>query len=346
MNKFKLRKKFTKKWKSGYTTLAIISNNEHEDRNYIILERKLIGKPQNDQNFNLHLEDWEQLKKLVESEAVQFHKWPVGEKLRSETQLLKEVGETSKKDPEFFAKVLSHPNIANLGDASFEALDYMGTRIYEIKTENLDFLLQEISKAKASEIDSFISILDELKIGQISSIVELVKKKISIISLLTNLLKNRKTKEKEIHILLEKHLWLLDNNYDLVLSDKTLSDFLYSKIKDPDLQKRPDLILKTLLQDSNHLILVELKRPSVKLHPDHIGQILGYKGIIERHNPKIEKIDIFLIGYDVHQNFPNPKKLKDLEVDLLGNIVKRKRREFNDFLQIIEENKEISFKVS
>ena len=70
MSQFKLKKKITKKWKSGITTFAIISDSEHPDRNYIVLERMLSGKIDKDQRFNLHLNDWENLKKLIESEAV------------------------------------------------------------------------------------------------------------------------------------------------------------------------------------------------------------------------------------------------------------------------------------
>ena len=47
--KFKLIKQVTKKWTSGITTFSVISDGEHIDRNYIILDRKLIGKPDKNQ---------------------------------------------------------------------------------------------------------------------------------------------------------------------------------------------------------------------------------------------------------------------------------------------------------
>lgn len=344
MPKFKVIKKITKKWKSGLTTFAIIGDGEHPDRNYIILERILSGKLDKNQHFNLHLSDWDNLKKLIESETLDYHEWPVETMNVSEASLLKDIDNILIGNPDFLERILSNKNIANLSRASFEALDRLGLRIYEIKSENVDFLLKQLSDAKGDELESFVSILNELRIGQISTIVELVKKKISIIKLLEKLIAKKETMEGEIHELLERNLWLLDNNYDLVRSNKPLSDYLEKSItEDPDLRKKPDLIIKMFLQDPNHIVLVELKRPSVKIKPEHIGQIMRYKGIIENHNPNIKIIDIFLLGYDLDKNMP--RGLNDLRIELLEDVVNKKKSEFDEFLQIIEVNKESDYDI-
>ena len=341
--KFKLIKQVTKKWKSGITTFSVISDNEHIDRNYIILDRKLIGKSDRNQFFNLRFQDWTKLKELIDTEIAGEHKWPIKEQEKDEADILNNLEHILDRDPDFLLKILSYKNIGNLTSASFEAIDKLGLRIYEIKAENLEFLFKKLSEAGEDELKDFISILNQLRIGQISTIAELVKKKISIIKLFEALTKQKDTKENEIHKLLESNLWLLDNNYDLLKSNKTLSDYLSANIKDdPALGKRPDLIVKMFLQDPHHVVLVELKRPSVKLKADHIGQILGYKGIIENHNPSI-KIDLFLLGYDVDPNMP--RGLKDLSVDLMENVINKKRNEFDEFLKILEESHENEYDI-
>ncbi|MDX9892889.1 MAG: hypothetical protein RB292_00555 [Patescibacteria group bacterium] len=344
MTKFKLLKKVTKAWKSGITTLAVIGDGEHQDRNYIILERVHTGHPEKTGKFNLYLDDWNHLKELIESETYQYHQWPTSTKYSTEQEVLHNLNEILASNPDFLQKILSNKNVAGLSQASFEALDKLAVRVYEIKAENVDFLLKQLSDAKNDELDNFVAILNELRIGQISTIAELVRKKISLIKLLGHLIKQKDTKEREIHKLLEKNLWLLDNNYDLVRSDKTLSDYLDKNLEDdPELGKRPDLIVKMFLQDSNHVVLVELKRPSVKIKADHIGQILGYKGIIERHNHDIKVVDIFLLGYDLDPNMPTG--LRDLKIDVLENIINKKRNEFDEFLKIVEDNKEHEFEI-
>lgn len=339
MSKFKLIKKIAKKWTSGITTFSVISDGEHPDRNYIILDRKLIGKPDKNQFFYLHFQDWTKLKELIDNEIAQEHKWPIKEQKRNENDILNNLEHILDRDPDFLLKILSYKNIGNLTSASFEAIDKLGLRIYEIKAENLEFLLKKLSEAGEGELKDFVAILNQLRIGQISTIAELVKKKISIIKLFEALIKQKDTKENEIHKLLESNLWLLNNNYDLLKSNKTLSDYLSISIKDdPALGKRPDLIVKMFLQDPHHVVLVELKRPSVKLNADHIGQVLGYKGIIENHKPSIKTLDLFLLGYDLDSNMP--RELKDLTVDLLENVINRKRNEFDEFLKILEESHE------
>lgn len=343
-SKFKVIKQVTKKWTSGITTFIVISDGEHVDRNYIILDRKLIGKPEKNQFFNLHFQDWTKLKELIDNEMAQEHKWPIKDQTRDETDVLNKLEHIIARDPDFLIKILSYTNIGKLTNASFEAIDKLGLRVYEIKAENLEFLLKKLSEAGEDELKNFVSILNQLRIGQISTIAELVRKKISIIKLLETLIKQKNTKEIEIHKLLESNLWLLNNNYDLLKSNKSLSDYLSANIKDdPELGKRPDLIIKMFLQDPHHVVLVELKRPSVKLKAEHIGQLLGYKGIIENHNPSIKIIDLFLLGYDVDSNMP--RELKDLSVDLLENIINKKRNEFDEFLKIIEESHEDEYDI-
>lgn len=344
MSKFKLIKKVAKKWTSGITTFSVISDGEHPDRNYIILDRKLIGKPDKNQFFYLHFQDWTKLKELIDNEIAKEHKWPIEEQEKNETDILSNLEHILNRDPDFLLKILSYKNIGNLTSASFEAIDKLGLRIYEIKAENLEFLLKKLSEAGEGELKDFVSILNQLRIGQISTIAELVKKKISIIKLLEALIKQKDTKENEIHKLLESNLWLLNNNYDLLKSNKTLRDYLSKNIKDdPALGKRPDLIVKMFLQDPHHVVLVELKRPSVKLNADHVGQVLGYKGIIEHHNPSIKIVDLFLLGYDLDSNMPTG--LKDLTVDLLENVINRKRNEFDEFLKILEESHEDEYDI-
>lgn len=87
--KFKLIKQVTKKWKSGFTAFSVISDKEHIDRNYIILDRKLIGKPDKNQSFNLHFQDWTKLKELIDNEIAQEHKWPIKDQERNEIDIMK-----------------------------------------------------------------------------------------------------------------------------------------------------------------------------------------------------------------------------------------------------------------
>lgn len=343
-NKFRVIKKVTKKWTSGITTLAIVSDNEHADRNYIVLDRKLLGRSDRNQFFNLHFEDWKRLKELIDGETSEFHQWPVQRQAASESEALQSVNQILEKDPDFLLKILANPNISKLTSATFEALDKIGIRIYEIKAQNVEFMLKKLAEAGEDELESFVGILNQLKIGQISTIAELVRKKIAILALLESLVGEKNTKENEVHQLLEKNLWLLSNEYDLVRSNKTLGDYLQQNIKiDPDLRKRPDLIVKGFLQDGNHIVIVELKKPSIKLQAKHIGQVLEYKGITQNHNPSIKRVDLFLIGYDVDKNIPSG--LQDLTVDVLENIISRKKREFDEFLRVLEETKEDEYKI-
>lgn len=164
-SKFKLIKQVTKKWKSGITTFSVISDSEHVDRNYIILDRKLIGKPDKNQYFNLRFQDWTKLKELIENEMAQEHKWSIKDQARDEADVLNKLEHIIERDPDFLIKILSYTNIGKLTNASFEAIDKLGLRVYEIKAENLEFLLKKLSEAGEDELKNFVSILNQLRIG-------------------------------------------------------------------------------------------------------------------------------------------------------------------------------------
>jgi hypothetical protein len=90
-----------------------------------------------------------------------------------------------------------------------------------------------------------------------------------MIDLLRESLQNEKTfeirGENSVHSILERDLWLLDESYWMIQSNKTLKTFIGDKLADKDAKKygkkRPDFVCGSL---GDRLIIVELKRPS---HP-------------------------------------------------------------------------------
>ncbi len=64
-------------------------------------------------------------------------------------------------------------------------------------------------------------------------------------------------------------------------------------MKTPPAARRPDLLLQRV--DENHLLLIEFKRPSVKLKRTHKNQAEDYRDTLEQYFPD-SRIDIIVMG--------------------------------------------------
>ena len=331
----------TREWKSGLIRFSVISIPDHPEKNYIKFEKDVLGSKDGIQRFNLRLRDWQNLKKLIESELPEKHQWILDEtglKIIDDKRLVEQIERLAESSPEIIERVLSLPNIGNFSETSFEAIDRIALKVYEVQADNIEKILSKLAKAKPEELDQFASMLDSLHIGQISALVNLVHQKLKIINLFETLATSKSTREKEIHKLIENNPWIADKRYEVSSSDRPLKKYLDENAPvDPELRKRPDLIVRRL-PHSKDITVIELKAPSVKLSPDDIAQVLKYQALIKRYKPDIDNIDCFLFGYQTHPSY-TPLKSNDVTIRTYSELIDELRDEYSEYLSVLEETR-------
>lgn len=333
-NRPKQLKADTRQWHSGRVKFAVIGWEGRPDDNYIIFEKNFFGKTQNkDQKFNLRFRDWQNLKKLIDGELSPVTEWqktiPVADKDSLEKLL--------KEDPDIFAKILSNPNILKLSDSSFESLDRIALKIYEIKTEKLELILKKIAETSSPDLEKFSTLLNDLRLNQISMMTALVYQKLKIIDLLEKVIISSETKERDVHQIFEKHPWLLGRAFEIVSSDKALSKYLEDKLgDDPETKKRPDLIAR-LIPNTQDIVLIELKKPGIKLKAKHIGQVLEYKSLVEKHKPNVKTINCFVFGYEKDHTFTMSR---DATIKTFSELVAELRYEYQEYQKVLDSGRE------
>ena len=151
------------------------------------------------------------------------------------------------ESPDLFEKVLSNPNILKLSEASLESLDRIAIKLYEVKTERIDLIFKELSKASGDDLTRFSSLLEDLHLNQVSTMASLVYQKLKVVDVLELTCSNPKNVERDVHDIFDKNPWLVGKPYEIVQSDRPLSKYMDEHAPvDPELKKRPDLILKTV----------------------------------------------------------------------------------------------------
>lgn len=327
----------TRQWNSGRVKFAVIGWKDKPDKNYIIFEKNFFGNTSyQDQKFNLRFADWQNLKKLIDGDLIDTTGWQKTISVVDSESLKKLI----EQDPDILEKVLGNQNILKLSESSFESLDRIAVKIYEVKAEKIDLILKKISEATSVDLAKFSTLLNDLRLNQVSMMTSLVYQKLKIIDLLEKIIINPNNKEADVHHIFENHPWLLGRTFDIVSSDKPLSEYLNTNLKnDPETRKRPDIIAK-VVPYTQDIVIIELKAPGIKLKAEHIGQVLTYKALIQRHKPNTKNIHCFVYGYEKDTTFTLSN---DATIKTFSELISELRDEYKEYQKVLEIGTEVSF---
>jgi hypothetical protein len=143
----------------------------------------------------------------------------------------------------------------------------------------------------------------------------------------------------EVHRLVESNLWIIREGLELWSSDKPLKQVLeghLDKVYKDHKDKRPDIVCRSR-NEGNEAVILEFKRPKVKVMMDHVTQALEYEAIIKKHRPNIT-FETYVIGreYDSSVLAARDKlQAADLHLWSLSEILQLARMRFEKILEIL-----------
>lgn len=202
------------------------------------------------------------------------------------------------------------PQVARVSNSS-EVMRVFGLLILRA-VENLDLMsvLIRLEEAEDKDIKSLAEILMSWGVKEVATISSLFRYRRKVLKAFARFVNEKETLERdELHKVLEKNLWIIDDTYTMVSSDdsfKKIVEKLQSKFKNQASLNRPDLILKGLGEGS--YLIIELKRPKEKITLDDMTQLVKYRYELQRLEPNAKEITAYLIGssYDeeVRKEYP------------------------------------------
>jgi hypothetical protein len=229
------------------------------------------------------------------------------------------------------------PKLRNVADEEAENLIEWILRYYESNV--LRELMKVILAADINETEKLAGLLQDWGLKQVTSVVEIIKEQIEIIGKLEELVRSNKSKEIELHTLIEKNLWLVREGLELWSSDKPLKTVLDDRINQIYKDKqdlRPDLVCKSRDQ-GNEAVIIEFKRPKEKIVMDHVTQAMEYEGLIKKHRPNIT-FNVYVVGREYDPGVLAMKdKLEKASVHLWSfeEILQKARVRFEEILEIL-----------
>ena len=175
--------------------------------------------------------------------------------------------------------------------------------IAEVALDAMEFdeywtVLENIGSASLGDVSDFAVSLQEFGLLELSNIRKQADKRIQFLDYLENLAENAATKEQEVHVALEKNVWVFGLDFSMMSSNITLKRmikvFCDSKYTGNAAQKRPDLLLSESF-DGRYL-LIEFKRPSVSIGRKEVAQAEYYRDELSKYLPSNAAFQIMMVG--------------------------------------------------
>lgn len=196
-----------------------------------------------------------------------------------------------------------------------------------------------VNDLSPEEREEFAKLLDKIKLSSINEVLKLVVGREKVIEALKKLvfeLKKFTNERDHIQKAVEGSTWLFGEEFTTVSYDKTFEESLreytyildgYSAkdiLTDPSKKRRMDIFMtrKRLINDPHYgntsqleeNIIIELKRPNVKLGTTELRQVQDYRNIIKKNSQFHSQMKVwkfFLVGNDLDDDIKAAYKTND-----------------------------------
>lgn len=270
----------------------------------------------------------------------------VGVKLLKDENIPSEIIDFIHEFPDFTSKLISLDLQNKDPNYVFEVIKTIGETISK-SGERLKLAFKEvvekISKVDAKGLQELSDLMEKMSLLQITSLTNLIKNRLDTIETFEQLIQDDKTYEintdKSMHRILEKSMWVLDEHYWIVQSNKSLRTFIGNEILKLDKKhamKRPDF---ACVSHGNKLIIVEIKRPSIELKKKELDQAELYHLIINKYRgTKYNSIEIYLVGNKISSEAREIVEMrKGVTIKTYSELIEDCRKRYEEYLKIVED---------
>jgi len=218
-----------------------------------------------------------------------------------------------------------------------------------VESPDFALILTELEGAEDKDIKELAKVLRSWGIREVATISSLVKRRRKMLKAFAHFVNKKETLERdELHKVLEKNLWIINDTYTMVSSDesfKVIAGKLQSKFKEKASRERPDLILKGLGEGS--FLIVELKRPKHTITLDDMTQLVKYRYELQRIHPKATDITAYLIGStykeEVSKEYPwgNDRRAFCLSLNEMAQAASKRLKWLEEHIESDVEEEEV-----
>lgn len=348
---------YIRKWADGkgFISVQVGYVSKHPERNCIYLEKQWVGEGGTFRKMHFYIRDindWKSIRTSAEK------LWPELKDIVSAEEIDKKIKKISKEF-ELLDLIAQYPSLLENLPKDVDILSLPREQKDAFKKllaaggQMANLVISKLAEQPIKDIDDFVKLLEELQLSTINSIVTFINSRLKFIDMFEKVINSENAYEKKgngsVHNLLKANIWIVDRNYSILHDDKTLKEIIWDqwrkKYEGSKKQKRPDflcMVQRCNSQRIKQLILIEIKRPSIKIKFSHLQQVMGYLEVLHSHSgSNVEEIKSYLIGKEVEPLLKNEKirPSSNLVVKTYTDFIGEARDFYREYLEIVEKEK-------
>jgi len=307
-----------------------------------------------DESVNIRrVEDWEEIKKAFEQDFAKYLKWiSKKEALKKieEKPTKKTVKEIMDKKPSIILDFLDETKVSEMDiKTTQELVRILFTKKNDIIDRYFSIFLDllKIKKKDERHLEELNNIINRISLYGITASINHIMYRLRKIDMFEKMILDNETYERKgdesIHRLLEKDIWLLGEEYQVLQSDKSLrtliGEYFIKKYKKYG-RLRPDFACSTF--KNKQLIIVEIKRPTYKMIIDDINKVELYRNIAERYaSENFTESECYLIVNSIPRDLRKTvrdRKLNKIYVKTYREVIDDVKIRYQRLLQILKED--------
>lgn len=309
---------------------------------------------------NFHIpnpEQWERIQGIINEELGPSIGWKpskeiltvIKTKKAEKIQSDKELKSLLTQYPEFLAQIATSVDAAKLGESDLDQLvQTIGDLTQLMASARAGFkdaffrLLESLPKQRQRAIEDLEMLLHNWSLQQITGVTQQVKSRLETIELFERQIHDERTFEirgpSSIHRILERAMWLVDERYWLLQSNRSLLEFVGDEMEKKDKKKygkkRPDFACGTI---GERLIIIELKRPSHPLAIEDLNQLETYLTVAEKYK-SYRSYEAWLVGNKKSDDLSSRLKHRssNFKVVTYSDLLDDTRQRYKDYLTAMD----------
>jgi hypothetical protein len=203
-------------------------------------------------------------------------------------------------------------------------------------------IIKKLPKQKQRALEDLAILLEGWSLTVVTNVAQQVKARLETIELFEKQIEDPRTFEIQgdhsIHRILERAMWLVNEEYWLLHSNRTLrvqiGDEMSQKDKKQYGKKRPDFVCGTV---GNRLIILELKRPGHKLSIDELNQLETYLAIAKKYS-SFTSARGYLVGSSIDEELERRLEFrKGSDILFYADIIDSTKKKYHEFLKTLDE---------
>lgn len=296
---------------------------------------------------------WEEIRNVIDTKFAEILGWETAnqlkEKINKKIDTKGSANSVLENHPQILKEIIENVDVDSFSKKDFQSFSETLVEVSNILTNaNSGFrtsflsVIKKLPKQKQKALEELDDLLKTWELNIITNVSNQVKNRLELIDLFEDRINDPKTLEitgdNSIHRILEKSMWLIDEKYWLLISNKTVRTFIGNELSKKDKKKygkkRPDFACGTV---GDQLVILELKRPSHELTVDDLNQLETYVTLAEKYK-NFTSYRAYLVGSKVSDDLKSRLKHRSSNFKVLfySDIIDDVRKRYKNYLDEID----------